>query len=51
MEEKIKRLKELIKEIDKIESLVCNKGDKMNEDNEIDLFMLKSEIFEILRTL
>lgn len=46
MEEKIKRLKELIQEIDRIESLLY-----LYEGDRIDLEMAKREVFEILRTL
>lgn len=46
MEDKIKRLKEIIKEIDRIENLMYQR-----EGDRIDLHMYKEEVFEILRTL
>lgn len=46
MEEKIERLRELIKEIDSYDECVF-----MYEIDHINLKMLKDEVFEILRTL
>ena len=46
MEEKINRLRELIKEIDSYDEVIF-----MYEIDRINLQMLKDEVFEILRTL
>lgn len=46
MEEKINRLRELIKEIDSYNDAIF-----MYEIDKINLKMLKDEVFEILRTL
>ena len=46
MEEKINRLRELIKEIDSYNNLLF-----MYDGDRIDLQMLKNEVWEILRTL
>lgn len=46
MEEKINRLRELIKEIDSYNDLLF-----MYDGDKIDLQMLKDEVWEILRTL
>lgn len=46
MEEKIKRIREIVKEIDSYNDLLF-----MYEGDRIDLQMLKDELWEILRTL